>query len=228
MKKLLLLIFLLFSSFVFNGVTISNAEQNLNEKTPIDIMLEKRITEMEKEMYMKALTQYIEFDAEIIIPDYFDSQYVEYTFNLSDTLDIPARTTFRLIYRESCFRDTIVSSMGAKGLMQLMPDTRSTYYDLLRVDTLHLDNNQEDIYIGLNMLKDLYGFWVSRGNSKIYSWKLALASYNAGKGKVIYYKGIPPYKETTDFINFILKSHSNPQFFANYSKKYEDGLKNKS
>jgi soluble lytic murein transglycosylase-like protein len=109
--------------------------------------------------------------------------------------------------------------------MQLMPTTRKLYYEALRVDTLNLDRNQEDIYIGLNKLKDEYTFWRERGNSVNVSWKLTLASYNAGKGTVIKYRGIPPYKETQDFVTFILKSHSNPQFFANYSRKYEDQIK---
>jgi soluble lytic murein transglycosylase-like protein len=69
---------------------------------------------------------------------------------------------------------------------------------------------------------------VSRGNGNEYSWKLALASYNAGKGSVLKYKGVPPFKETQDFVNFIYKVHSNPEFLANYSKKYENTIKNNS
>jgi soluble lytic murein transglycosylase-like protein len=111
--------------------------------------------------------------------------------------------------------------------MQLMPSTRKDYYNNLRVDTLHLDKNQEDIYIGMHYLKDLYLFWLKRGNPEKSSWRLALASYNAGPALVLKYKGIPPYKETTEFINFILKPHSNPQFFASYVKKYQNGIKNR-
>jgi len=225
MKKLILL-FLIFLviSFVLNNTFISNARNNIDNDMS-NILVKERLIKLEKEVYLKDLIQYIEFESEIIIPEYFDVKYVEYTHSLADTLKIPIRTAFRLIYKESCFRDTVVSGKGAKGLMQLMPNTRKMYYELLCVDTLNLDKNQEDIYIGMNYLKNLYDFWISRGNSQKYSWKLSLASYNAGEGTVLDNNGIPPIKETTDFIAFILKTHSNPEFFANYVKKYENEIK---
>lgn len=232
MKKLFLTLFIFFSTFVFNDGTVSNAENNASKNMfhyiNNEISLEKKLADMEREMYRKNLMQYIEFDAEIIIPEYIDFKYIEYMYSLSDSLNIPVRTTFRLVYTESRFDDDRISPVGAKGLMQLMPETRKTYYNALRVDTLNFDTNQEDIYIGMNYLRDMQKYWVKRGNSEKYSWKLALASYNAGEGKVHKYQGIPPYKETTDFINFILKAHSNPQFFANYVKKYESEIKNHS
>jgi soluble lytic murein transglycosylase-like protein len=223
----------MFSSFIFNEGTISNAENNMENNDIVIALndvssLEQRLTDMQREMYIKNLIQYVEFESEIIIPKYIDVKYIEYTYNLANEFGFSSRIIFRLIYKESTFRDTVVSDAGAKGLMQLMPDTRKHYYKDLRVDTLNLDKNQEDIYIGMNYLKDMQKYWVKRGNSEKYSLKLALASYNAGEGKVHKYQGIPPYKETTDFINFILKAHSNPQFFANYSKKYGDEIKNRS
>ena len=230
MKKIIATVFLLFSFYIFSFIPAGNAESSSVKYTVNgnEDELEKKLADLENEIRMNSLIQYIEFEAEIIVPEYVDFKYIEYAFNLANELQIPNRTTFRLIYKESCFVDTIKSPVGAYGLMQLMPDTRLTYQQLLRTDTLNLDRNEEDIYIGLNMLKDLYGFWHERGNSEKYSWKLALASYNAGKGRVIQYKGVPPYKETQDFVAFILRTHSNPQFFANYSRKYEDQIKDNS
>lgn len=175
----------------------------------------------EKEMYMKDVINYVEVESEVIIPDHFDTKYIEYVFNTTCQLEIPIRVAFRLIYTESRFKDNLISSAGAKGLMQLMPPTRSTYMENLQLDTLNLDRNQEDIYIGLYYLNELHDFWMSRGNSYKYSWELSLASYNAGKGKVLKYKGIPPYDETQAFVKFIFKSHSNPKLSTNYAKKYE-------
>jgi len=109
-----------------------------------------------------------------------------------------------------------------------MPKTRASYYKSLCVDTLNLDKNQEDIYIGLCYLKDLESLWRKRGNAEKNLLKLSLAAYNASPNKVIIYRGIPPYKETQDFVTFILKPHSNPQFFASYLKKYGTELKNRS
>ena len=236
MKKIILTLCLVFSSFIFNDVTVSNAENNVenNEANINNILinnnelLERRIIEIEREMYLKILIQYVEFDAEIIIPECFDVKYVEYTYTVANDLEIPSRIAFRLIFKESTFNDAVVSPKGAKGLMQLMPETRKKYYNELRVDTMKLDKNQEDIYIGLYYVKDLQKYWRERGNTEKNLMKLSLAAYNAGIGNVIKYKGVPPFKETTDFITFILKSHSNPQFFAGFSKKYENEIKNRT
>jgi soluble lytic murein transglycosylase-like protein len=186
----------------------------LSEKAEYD-----RYVKMYNDIYEQSLIQKIEFESEIIIPDYANFKDVEYAYNLANELGFSRRTIFRLIYQESSFDDEVISPMGAKGLMQLMPETRKAYAECLQVDTLKLDKNKEDIYIGIYYLKDLFEFWSNRGNSTAFSWKLALASYNAGIGKVLKYKGVPPYKQTTDFIAFILKAHSNPVFYASILKK---------
>ena len=218
MKKFMLFLLLLLSTLFFNGIPVTNAENSDTDE--MSAYLTKQIEDLKTQYYLQSLIQYIELESEIIIPKYIDAKYVEYIYNTANQIGVPIRTAFRLVYKESTFRDSVTSPMGAGGLMQLMPDTRVLYRQILRTDTLKLDKNQEDIYIGIYMIKDLYNYWVSRGNSINYSWKLSLASYNAGKGTVIYYHGIPPIGETTDFIAFILKAHSNPAFIANYVKKY--------
>jgi soluble lytic murein transglycosylase-like protein len=179
----------------------------------------EKYAKMYQEIYKESLIQQIEFEAEVLIPDNFPFKYVEYAYKVSQQIGIPTRVMFRLIFRESSFDDNVISSAGALGLMQLMPDTRDTYYKNLRVDTMKLDINQADIYIGANYIKDLQEFWRDRGNSEKTLMSLALASYNAGPAKVIKYKGVPPYKDTRDFITFILKPHSNPVFYANILRK---------
>jgi soluble lytic murein transglycosylase-like protein len=231
MKKIILTLIFIFSIFSLSNITNTNAEynnrNNANDELRYDELLEK-LNGLERKVYEDNLIQRVEFESEIIIPTTVDVKYIEYAYNLADTLELSKRMVFRLMHTESRFNDTIVSPRGAKGFMQLMPTTRSDYYALLHVDTLNLDYNQEDIYIGLNLLRDLYDYWRKRGNSERYSWKLALASYNSGKGTVIKYQGIPPIKETTDFVAFISKTHSNPDFYAKYIKKYEDSIKNGS
>lgn len=230
MKKIISTLILMFSFYFFStlsvGVATSNTNNNTGNSSNIEMELTKKLADLEKEIRIKNLIQYVEFESEVIIPDYINFDDIEYAFNLANKLELSTRMVFRLMYQESSFVDTIVSPKGAEGLMQLMPETRQTYYELLRVDTLNLDKNQEDIYIGMNYLKDLHAFWLERGNPEKISWKLSLASYNSGKGTVLKYRGIPPYKETTDFVTFILKAHSNPDFFAHYSKKYENQIKN--
>jgi soluble lytic murein transglycosylase-like protein len=226
MKKFLLFLFLLFSSFVFTNTTGSNTSSGGNDE--MNRLLTEKIEELQKQLYVQGLIQYIEYESEVVIPDYIDTKYVEYIYKMADTLKIPTRIAFRLVYKESSFIDTVTSPAGAHGLMQLMPTTKQMYQTLLRTDTLNLDYNQEDIYIGLNYLKDLYSFWLDRKNPEKVSWRLSLASYNAGKGRVLQYKGIPPYQQTIDFVAFIYKSHSNPDFYASFIRKYENQIKSRS
>jgi len=220
MKKLLMFTFIFFSSFLFSNINLSNAENS--DVDELNSILARQLADLKKEMHTQNLVQYIEFESEIIIPKHVDTETIEYMYDVATQFKIPIRTAFRLIYKESNFRDSVTSYQGAGGFMQLMPRTRILYRELLRTDTLNLDKNKEDIYIGMYLLKESYMFWRERGNPEKTSWKLSLATYNAGKGTVLKYRGIPPYRETQDFVIFISKSHSNPVFYANYIKKYDN------
>ena len=199
MKKFIQLLIFLLCWFCIDG-SFGGVDNNTIKNYEI-----KRI---KREMYLKNLIQQIEAESEVTIPDYVDIKYVEYMYDLSKKLNLPTRMVFRLVYRESAFIDTIVSREGAEGFFQVMPDTHELYRKALQVDTLKLDDNQKNIYIGMHMLKDLYDYWISKGKPNSYSWKLSLACYNAGIGKVLYYHGIPPYNEKISYIIFVLKEHS--------------------
>ena len=222
-KKVLFIAILLFINIGAKYPVMSESTSNVNDikvVTSTDIKAEyERYVKMYQEIYKSSLIQEIEFESEVLIPENFDFKYVEYAYKISKEIGIPTRVMFRLIFRESTFDDNVISCAGATGLMQLMPSTRNIYYKNLRVDTLKLDLNQQDIYIGAHFLKDLQEFWRKRGNSERNVMGLSLAAYNAGPGKVIKYKGIPPYKDTNDFVIFILKPHSNPVFYSNILQK---------
>jgi soluble lytic murein transglycosylase-like protein len=200
MKKILLLLIILVSTFFVNG-TYTSADNSGNNNP----MMER----FKRQFYLENMVKEIESESEVKIPDYVDMRYIEYMYDLGKKLEIPTRLTFRLVFKESSFIDTVKSHEGANGFMQLMPATEELYANALQIDTLHLDLNQRNIYIGLNMLKDLYNYWnCDKGKPESYAWKLSLASYNAGIGKVLKYNGIPPYQETLKYIEFILREHS--------------------
>ena len=96
-----------------------------------------------------------------------------------------------LVRVESGYDPGALSRKGAMGLMQLMPATASR---LGVADPFDPEQNVRGGVREFARLLDRY-----RGNLQ-----LALAAYNAGEGAVSHYRGIPPYKETRNYVSRIL------------------------
>jgi soluble lytic murein transglycosylase-like protein len=96
---------------------------------------------------------------------------------------------------ESGFQPNAVSPKGAIGLMQLMPDTAR----VLGVDPRDPHQNAEG---GAQYLRQLLARYENDPNQVL----LALAAYNAGPAAVERYHGVPPYKETREYILRVLKN----------------------
>lgn len=107
--------------------------------------------------------------------------------------NLPPDLVRAVIQAESGFDSNAVSPKGAMGLMQLMPAT-ATEFGV--TNPFHPEQNIRAGVAYLRRLLDRYDSDVS----------LALAAYNAGPGAVERYSGIPPYRETRDYVKKITRA----------------------
>ena len=100
---------------------------------------------------------------------------------------IDPELALRVMYEESKGKQSAGSEKGARGLMQLMPGTAEE----LGVDI----NDALDNYTGgLKYLKQM---------TNQFGLEVGLAAYNAGPGNVAEYQGVPPFKETQNYLRII-------------------------
>ncbi len=100
-----------------------------------------------------------------------------------------------IIANESGFNANATSSVGAQGLMQLMPGTASA----LGVTDAY--DPAQNVAGGTKYIRQL----LDRFNGDV---RLAVAAYNAGPGAVEKYDGVPPYAETQNYVQNVLASYA--------------------
>ena len=112
--------------------------------------------------------------------------------NISSTYGIETALVKAIIKVESDFDTYAVSEDGAAGLMQLMPETAAK----MGVKDIH--DPGQNVRGGVKFFKKLLGTFKS-------DLRLALAAYNAGENAVLKYGKVPPYPETRNYVEKVLR-----------------------
>lgn len=139
-------------------------------------------------------SEFIPFD----IPQSGDCDLDLIIFHAGERAGVDPRLIHAVIKQESKYDPKATSAVGAKGLMQLMPDTGRRFH------CADLKDEQCNVEAGTKYLAWL----LKRFGGDV---SLTLAAYNAGEGSVDKYKGIPPYHETESYVKKIV---------TNYGKTY--------
>jgi soluble lytic murein transglycosylase-like protein len=116
---------------------------------------------------------------------------------LAPTYEVDPELAMAVIAVESGFRANAVSPKNAQGLMQLIPATAQRFNV---ADPLDPESNVRG---GLAYLRRLLALF----NGDV---RLVAAAYNAGEGAVLRHRGVPPYRETRDYVMRIARLYSLP------------------
>ncbi len=136
---------------------------------------------------------------------------------ISARYQVDPKLVTAVIAAESCFKPKIVSPKGAEGLMQLMPFTAKRFGVTNSFDPM------QNIMGGVKYLR----FLLKHFKNDV---RLAVAAYNAGEGAVGRYKGVPPYKETRNYVVKVLQMYGNPDLIvrsAQFNSDVQSAKKNK-
>ena len=125
-------------------------------------------------------------------------EFHDIIINTSRSHDIDPALVYAVISRESSGNPQLVSSKGAKGLMQLMDGTAR------ELGVSNSFDPEENISGGTRYLKQM----LNRFDGDL---RLALAAYNAGPGAVEKYGGVPPFQETINYVDRVLESYTKYQ-----------------
>lgn len=115
------------------------------------------------------------------------TRYDEHIRQAATLYQIPEQLVRAVIKVESDYDPRAVSYAGARGLMQLMPETAE------RLGVKDINDPRENIFGGVRYLRLLANMF----NGDL---DFTVAAYNAGENAVIQHRGVPPYAQTRDYV----------------------------
>ncbi len=124
-----------------------------------------------------------------------DREFDEIILDASKRYGVDHRLVKAIVKAESDFNTAAVSVKGARGLMQLMPETAR------RMGVKDVHDPQDNVEGGIKYLSKLMRMFDSQV-------PLAVAAYNAGENAVLKYGTIPPYSETQTYVKRVLKYYA--------------------
>lgn len=152
-------------------------------------------TSSEYKLYLKSKPSYFDSDYSYSPSSsysYWSNQYDHLINQAAELYGIPFPLVKAMIKVESNFNPKAVSPKGAQGLMQIIPATANflNIYDVF--------DPEENIKGGTRYLRYL----LDRFDGK---WSFAIAGYNAGPERVERHQGIPPIKETQNYVKKVIQ-----------------------
>lgn len=123
----------------------------------------------------------------------YDDLIVKY----SAQLNLDANLVRSVIYRESAFNPNAKSHKNAQGLMQVIPSTAS----MMGVNPASLYDPEQNIIAGTRYL----AYLSNKFNNDLVK---VIAGYNAGHGAVEKYNGVPPYRETRNYVSLVTQRYN--------------------
>lgn len=137
--------------------------------------------------------------------------YGELIYEKAKKYDVDPALVAAVIEQESRFKPRARSHVGARGLMQLMPRTGRW------MGARDLYDPEQNVDAGVKYIKYLD----KRFNGDL---KKTLAAYNGGEGNVMRYRGIPPFRETRQYVTKVMKNYDkHTKKLESYEKKHLGG-----
>jgi len=128
-------------------------------------------------------------------------QIAQTVLEFSVYFGVDARLIMALLMAESNFNPNAVSRAGARGLGQLMPGTAAG------LGVGNSFNIEQNLYGTAKLLRGHLENYTSKTGDSFRGLVLALAAYNAGSGAVRRHGGVPPYRETQNYVRKVVENY---------------------